>query len=158
MYRKQLIWILGFTLSLVFITGCSGAKAKTPIGQATSIPAPATDKATVTGSVFTTALNQPYPKAAVWLAEVFRQGGDGAYVLDHAFSPAVYADDKGVFVIANVDPKEYVIVIGDPEGLYEVIPDESGRARVWNTEAGKILDVGQLNVSLTPPPTPPQSP
>ena len=158
MYRKQLIWISGFILTLALITGCRGSKDKTPIGQATSIPAPATDKATVTGNVFTTALNQPYPKAAVWLAEVYRQGGDGAYVLDHAFSPAVYADDMGVFVIANVDPKEYVIVIGDPEGLYEVIPDESGRARVWNAEAGKILDVGQLTVSLTPPPTPPQSP
>jgi hypothetical protein len=51
-----------------------------------------------------------------------------------------------------VDPKEYVIVVGDPEGIYEVIPDDAGRARVWNTEADKVLDVGQLSVSMSPTP------
>ena len=72
-------------------------------------------------------------------------------MLDAAHSPAVYADGEGVFVIANVDPTEYVIVIGDPEGAYEVIPDDSGRARVWKPYSGEVLDVGQLNVSLSPP-------
>jgi hypothetical protein len=151
MKRKPLLWILSFIFTLALITGCRGGKDKTSADEATPIPEPDTAKATVTGKVFSTTLNQPYPKAAVWLAEVYRQGGDGAYVLDHAFSPAVWADDNGVFVIANVDPKEYVIVIGDPEGLYEVIPDDSGRARVWKTEAGKVLDVGQLSVALSPP-------
>jgi hypothetical protein len=72
-------------------------------------------------------------------------------VLDAAHSPAVYADGEGVFVIANVEPNEYVIVIGDPEGAYEVFPDDSGRARVWKPQSGEVLDVGQLNVSLSPP-------
>ena len=150
MKRKQLLWMLSVILTLALITGCRGAKDKTSAGKATAIPEPEAAKATVTGKVFSTTLNQPYPKAAVWLAEVYREGGDGVYVLDHAFSPGVYADEKGVFVIANVDPKEYVIVVGDPEGLYEVIPDDSGRARVWKPQAGKVLDVGQLNVSLSP--------
>ena len=151
MNRKPLILTLGFILTLVLLAGCRGAKDKTPAGQATPIPEPDAGKTTVTGKVISTPLNQPYPKAAVWLAEIYRQGGDGVYVLDHAFSPAAYADDNGVFVIANADAKEYVIVVGDPEGIYEVIPDETGRARVWMTEGGKILDVGELSVSLSPP-------
>jgi hypothetical protein len=151
MNRKPLIFILGFIFTLALLTGCRGSKDETPVGQATPIPAPEAGKTTVTGSVFSTSANRPYPKAAVWLAEVYRQGGEGAYVLDHAFSPAIYADENGVFVIANAPVKEYVIVVGDPEGAYEVIPDEKGTARVYNTEDGKVLDVGQINVSLSPP-------
>jgi hypothetical protein len=150
MNRKPLIWILGMIFALVLITGCRGSKSKNPAGEATSIPIPDAAKTTVTGNVFSTTLNQPYPKAAVWLAEVYREGGNGVYVLDHAFSPAIYADEQGVFIIADVDPKEYVIVVGDPEGAYEVIPDDTGRARVWATEGGKILDVGRISVSLSP--------
>jgi hypothetical protein len=168
MNRKLLIWILGLIFTLAVITGCRGSKAKTSDLQAqgavekatpgqettveaTPVPKPEAAKSTVTGKVFSTTVSQPYPKAPVWLAEVYRQGGDGVYVLDHAFSPAVYADENGVFTISNVDPKDYVIVIGDPEGLYEVIPDDSGKARVWTLDAGKVLDVGQLSVSLSPP-------
>jgi hypothetical protein len=150
MKRKQLLWMLSVILTLALITGCRGAKDKTSAGKATAIPEPEAAKATVTGKVFSTTLNQPYPKAAVWLAQVYRQGEEGAYVLDAAASPAEYADENGVFVIANINPAEYVIVIGDPETDYVVIPDDTGRARVWKPEAGKVLDVGQLNVSLSP--------
>jgi hypothetical protein len=151
MKRKPLLWILSFIFTLALITGCRGGKDKTSADEATAIPKPEAAKATVTGKVFSTTLNKPYPKAAVWLAQVYRQGEDGAYVLDAAHSPAVYADGEGVFVIANVEPTEYVIVIGDPESAYEVIPDDSGRARVWKPQSGEVLDVGQLNVSLSPP-------
>jgi hypothetical protein len=150
MNRKPLIWILGLIFALVLVTGCRGSKGKNSAGEATSIPEPVAPKTTVTGNVFSTTLNQAYPKAAVWLAEVYREGDKGAYVLDHAFSPGVYADEHGVFVIADVDPKEYVIVVGDPEGAYVVIPDDTGRARVWAPESGKVLDVGRLNVNLSP--------
>ncbi len=151
MNRKQLMLMTGFILFLAVLSGCRGSKNKTSAVKATSIPSPEAEKATVTGKVFSTSANKAYPKAAVWLAEVYRQGGNGVYVLDHAFSPGVYADEQGVFVIPNVDPKDYVIVIGDPDGLYEVIPDDTGKARVWNLAGGQVLDVGQLSVSLAPP-------
>ncbi len=141
--NRKLSLILVFILILAFFTGCR-------TGGRPSAPKPDAGKATVKGKVFSTSENKPYPKAPVWLAEVYRQGEEGAYVLDHAFSPAAFADDKGFFVISNVEPKEYVIVVGDPDGLYVVIPDDAGRARVWKTEADKILDVGTINVSLSP--------
>jgi len=153
MNRKP-IFLSGFILCLALLTACHGSKGKTNLNKGTPVPSPDAEKTTVIGSVFSTTTNKPYPGASVWLAEVYRQGGEGAYVLDSVASPGVYADEEGVFVIANVDPKEYVIVIGNPEGAYEVIPDDKGRARVWQTEAGKILDVGQLKVKLVPPPTP----
>ena len=142
MTRKLLIWLIGFILILAALSGCRGKGGQTNIAQQgaqnTPIPAPDDQKATVTGFVFSTATNKPYPKAPVWLAEVYRQGGNGVYVLDHAFSPAVYADDQGNFTIPNVDPKEYVIIVGDPEGTYVVIPDDSGRARVWQTKPSEF--------------------
>lgn len=150
MNRKLFIIIAGLTFILAVLTGCRGAKNKTSGAKSTSIPAPAAEKASITGIVFSTPTNKPYPKAAVWLAEVYRQGDNGAYLLNVASSPAVYANQQGVFVFNNVDPKEYVIVVGDPENSYVVIPDDTGRARVWKTEGGKILDVGQLNVALDP--------
>ena len=145
---KRIVLFFCIALILALFTGCKGDNPSESKG--TAVPAPDENKVTVTGSVFSTTLNAPYPKASVWLAEVFREGGDGVYVLDHAFSPAVYADDQGVFVIPNIDPKEYVIIIGDPEGYYEVIPSDDGTAKVWYTESGKVLDVGQLSVSLSP--------
>jgi hypothetical protein len=160
MNRKLLISIVVFSLFLAVLTGCRGAKNKTSVVdtsgveptavESTSVPAPDAKTGTVTGKVFSTPADKFYPKAPVWLAEVYRQGGEGVYVLDHAFSPGVYADEQGVFTITNVAPKEYVIVIGDPDGTYVVIPDEAGKARVWNVEAGKILDVGKLDISLSP--------
>ena len=150
MIPKPFMLTLGFILFLAVFTGCQGSKEKTSAEKATSIPSPESEKATVTGKVFSTTLNQPYPKAPVFLAEVYRNGEDGAYVLNTTFSPSNFADEQGVFVIPNIDPKEYVIVIGNPEDKSEIIPDDSGRARVWKTEPGKILDVGQLNVSLSP--------
>jgi hypothetical protein len=151
MNRKPLIWILGFIITLVLISGCRGSKEKTPLVQATAIPEPDAEKTTVTGKIFSTSLNKPYPKAPVWLAEVFRQGDEGAYIVDTTFSPSNFADDQGIFVIANTDPREYVIVVGDPQGAYEVVTDDAGKPRVWQTEAGKILDVGQLNINMSPP-------
>lgn len=145
MNRKPLTLIFSTIFFLAVLTGCQGSK------KATSIPLPGADKTTVTGIVFSTPMNQPYPNAPVWLAEVFREGEYGAYVVNVAASPSTFADEQGVFIIENVDPKEYVIVIGNPESFSEVIPDDTGRARVWKTEAGKVLDVGQLNISLSPP-------
>jgi hypothetical protein len=150
MNRKLWIWIFSFIFTVALITGCRGSKDKSSTVKATAIPEPEAGQTTVTGKIFSTTLNQPYPKAAVWLAQVYREGEDSAYVLDAASSPAEYADENGVFVIANVEPTEYVIVVGDPETEYVVIPADTGRARIWATEAGKILDVGQLNVSLSP--------
>jgi hypothetical protein len=102
----------------------------------------------VTGKIISTISNKPI-KTMVWLAEVHQQGDQGAYVLNAASSPGIYTDEKGIFVLANIDPREYVIVVGDPEGQNEAITDSSGKPKVWNITANLIYDTGELKVGLT---------
>lgn len=116
-------------------------------------PTPEAGMATVTGRVVSEITNEPLGGATIRLAEVVRaesEDGEGdVFVLDQAFSPGVYADDKGIFVVANVDAMEYVIVIGDVESIYEIVIDESGKPKVWNALPDTVLNVGDLIVSLT---------
>ncbi|MBC7227767.1 MAG: carboxypeptidase regulatory-like domain-containing protein [Thermoflexales bacterium] len=105
------------------------------------------NKITVIGKVVSSS-GQPVPQVPVWLAEVVRQGDEGVYVLDSRSSPGAYTDINGVFVILNVNAGEYVIVVGDPEALYEIIAEPSGKARVWNIPPTQIFDIGELKVTL----------
>ena len=49
----------------------------------------------------------------------------------------------------NVEPMEYVIVVGDIENTYRIVSDDSGKASVFMAEPDQILDVGELTVELT---------
>jgi hypothetical protein len=136
---------------LPLFTACGRQSASITIGvpTPTPIPRPEPGKATITGNLFSTNSDKPLPNTAVWLAEVVRQGEQGAYVLDAVFSPGVYADENGIFVISNVIPGEYVIVVGDPESQHEIISESSGKAKVWDIPADQIYDVGELTITLT---------
>ena len=110
--------------------------------------------ATVTGQVMH---EQGYPMAntIVRLADVARgvEGRGGAFILDLARSPGTTTDQNGSFNIQNVDAGEYVIVVGDVEltGVYEIIEEPDGTAKVWNLPADQITDIGTLEVSIVPP-------
>jgi hypothetical protein len=147
MNKIKYMLLVFFTL-LLLVTACG--KTSTTDGSKLSTPfqTPESGKAVVTGKIFSTTSNQPL-KTTVWLAEVHRQGDQAIYVLNAVSSPGIYSDDKGVFVLANITPQEYVIVVGSPEGQNEVINDDSGKAKVWNIPANQIYDVGELKVALT---------
>lgn len=93
---------------------------------------------------------KPLTDTFVMLADVYREGDVGAYVLDAAHSPFATSDiESGFFLFSNVPPGEYVIVIGDPYGKQGVAPDESGeKVGTWLVEENKVLDVGELHVVL----------
>jgi hypothetical protein len=105
-------------------------------------------KATITGKIISAFSNQSLIKA-VWLAEVHRQGDQAIYVLNAVSSPGIYSEKNGTFMFKNVDPHEYVIIVGDPEGLNQVVNDDSGKPKVWNFSAGETVDIGELKVNLT---------
>ena len=111
----------------------------------TPFPQPTSGKATVTGIVISLS-NQPLSQIPVWLAEVVRQGDGGIYILDSASSPGAYTDENGIFVIPNVNPGEYVIIVGDPESWYEIIAEPSGRAKIWNIPSDQIVELGKIQV------------
>jgi hypothetical protein len=143
---KYLILVL-FTL-LLLVTACGKVSTTDTSKTPTTIQTPEAGKAVVTGKVISTNTNQPL-KTQVWLAEVHRQGDQAVYVLNAVSSPGIYSDETGVFVLTNVTPQEYVIVVGSPEGQNEVINDNSGKPKVWNIPVDQIYDVGELKVALT---------
>jgi len=94
---------------------------------------------------------EPFVDTIVRLAEVVRtEEGEDVFVLDQAFSPGAKTDETGIFVFEDVDPMEYVIVVGDVTGIYEVIPGDDGKPKVFNATPDEILDVGSLLVRLEP--------
>jgi len=151
MMMRPKSWLIALTLALFLITACN---VSSPANNSnTPLPTPASGKATVAGRVLSLD-GKPLPHTAVWLAEVVCDGPDPsrcAFVLDAAFSPGVYTDDQGYFVITDVDPKKYVVTIGDPQTIYYNIPDDSGRAKAFDLPAGEITDLGELKADLTGP-------
>jgi len=142
-------------LALVLLLGaCSTTEVATEVATE-EIPPPPTPEAgmaTVTGRVYSDETGEPLPGAIMRLAETVRpeEGGgeNDVFVLDLAFSPGTRTDESGVFVFENVDPMEYVVVVGDVERTYVVIPDETGKPATWIALPNEILDVGSLHVSL----------
>ncbi len=95
------------------------------------------------------------PRIIVRLAEVVRgvEGRGGAFILDVAHSPSTFTDEAGYFIFSNIKGAEYVIVIGDVEitGVYEIIPQANGKARVFNMPADQVTDVGEITTTIEPP-------
>lgn len=58
-------------------------------------------------------------------------------------------DDKGVFVVPNIEAREYVLVVGDVFGYYVVVSD-GGKARVLAGPADKVNNLGEIKVDFTP--------
>jgi hypothetical protein len=125
---------------------------ESPAVQATAtpvaVPTPEAGQATVIGRIIVRTTKEPVASAVVRLAQVYREGDDGAFALDDAFSPGGVTDPEGYFRIQNVESNEYVIVVGDVRTQYEIIPDPSGKPRVWDLQADQILDTGDIAVDL----------
>ena len=147
--------ILIALLLLVGVAACSlnGNETDTAQSEATLVPTPEAGMATVVGKVYSTTADAPLDNVDVRLAEVVRvedpEVGSDIYVLDQAFSPGAITDENGVFVVENIEAKEYVIIVGDVERAYEVFNDDSGKPKVWNALPDQILDVGVLEVKLS---------
>jgi hypothetical protein len=137
-------------LSILFmlLTACGKPPVVAPSDLPLSIQKAEPGKATIIGKIISAYSNEPLMKA-VWLAEVHRKGDQAIFVLNAVSSPGIYSDKNGTFVFTNVDPLEYVIVVGDPEGLNQVVNDDSGKPKVWNFSAGETIDIGELKVNLT---------
>jgi hypothetical protein len=141
------LWTLPFFFLLIFLTSCRGVVE--PVVSSPPQPDPEPGKTTVVGHLVSSA-GDPVPNMLVRLAEVVRQGDEGAFVLDGAFSPGATTDENGFFAMENIFPREYVIVIGDVLFEYEVVSEPQGGARTWVAAEDQVLDVGAIRVTIWP--------
>lgn len=153
--KKYLILVLLLALALA---GCNQA-AETPAEATiapspTAPPPPEAGMATTIGRIVDVDGN-PMPLVIVRLAEVVRgvEGRGGAFILDITRSPGTFTDEQGYFIIPNITAAEYVIVVGDVEstGIYEIIPQPNGKARVFDMPADQVTDVGEIETTIQPP-------
>ncbi|MCC7359645.1 MAG: hypothetical protein IT317_09220 [Anaerolineales bacterium] len=153
MTRRRIAWLAGLVVAGVFaLAACATVTATPSTATATPepIPTPEPGLVTVAGRLVNTATQAPYANQVIRLAEVIHidPGDSGTWMIDDATSPGDYTNDQGYFVIANVAAKEYVLVVGDFHVSYAVVTDTPDNAAVWQPEADRVLDVGQVDVVL----------
>lgn len=157
MIQKNAVKFVCILLLFIFLNACSSQissnSSTTPTQPPTvTFPTPEADKAVFAGRVVDMS-GTPIANLQLRLAEVYRsedESSDGAYILDTAFSPGAISDENGYFIFSDIEPMEYVLVLGNPEKVYEIITDESGKAKVWGTEMNQVLDIGELKTSFDP--------
>jgi hypothetical protein len=150
MLRKPVFYVM--LLAILIVTACSPGIVTTPEPQLPTEPLtakPENGKATLVGKVISIIDGMPLQNTVVRLAEVYRQGDEGAFVLDGAYSPGDITDEQGRFSIENVDVKEYVIVVGDVYDKYQIIAGPDDKAKIFQAIQDEVLDVGELEVDLT---------
>jgi hypothetical protein len=118
---------------------------------APNVPTPSGNTSVVAGQIVGKGNKTPIKKTPVYLAKVFwdQDHKQAAFALDLANSPVGHTDQNGYFWIAQVEPFEYVIVVGDYYGNNEAIRENNGDARVFKAEAGQTLNIGSVEVSPT---------
>lgn len=148
--------VLLYLVIVLLLAACNGSSptVETPASTPTPPQPPDAGLATSIGRIVNPD-GQAMPRIIVRLAEVVRgvEGRGGAFILDVAHSPSTFTDEAGYFIFPNIKGAEYVIVIGDVEitGVYEIIPQEDGKARVFNMPADQITDVGEITTTINPP-------
>lgn len=135
---------ISFIVLAWFVSSCS-------LGQSLSAPdvtppaSPMKGQSTMVGRVLSRDTGEPLTNEVIRLAEVFRQGEKGAYVLDVAFSPGARTDDKGYFIFENIPANEYVIVVGKQDAEYDVIEEPDTKLpKVFLLQSDQVLDVGEI--------------
>lgn len=143
---KRLLSSLIFFIFLVSACNQEGITSS----RITPFASPQPDKTVVVGRVVSSGDKSPYANLIVRLAEIHYEenGQGGVFVMDEGLSPGARTDNNGNFVIENVPPMEYAIVVGYSSGQYVVIRKNNGNVQIWLAEAGRILDVGVLEIEL----------
>jgi hypothetical protein len=155
MNSKRQFWLSLWLLGLLLV----GCQNETPLE---TLPAPTFDASVVvfptviaptdgtsaiTGFVTSLETGLPVPQVAVQLAEVYREDDtdEGIFVLDYAQSPYTETNDQGWFAFQGLPPGEYVLVVGLVESNdYYIVPEESGKPKVWTAVANSVTDVGHI--------------
>ena len=112
------------------------------------------DLASVKGTIVTKYSGEPKPmgNTIIRLAQVFNRSEDdeGTFILDGANSPGAISEQDGTFVVLDIEPGDYVLVVGDVMQDHEIVLEPDGKAKVFTAEQGKVSDFGVIEVFLKP--------
>lgn len=145
---KKTRWVVMVVMVLIF-SACSQAQEQgtASIPQATPPAKPEPGNATVVGQIIEQKTGNPLGNVIVRLADVYREGDGGAFLLNHYSSPGTRTDAQGFFVFPDLKPGEYVLVVGEGENIndYDIIEDgDTEKAKVWSAPADQITDWGVI--------------
>jgi hypothetical protein len=158
--KRHYLTLAAIFLSFWLLTGCSGTGTAVKTGSGGDSGALDADaliakyqveQTPATGTVVGKLLpgsgiqvnNTPVYLAGVYWDENRK---DGAFALDSSSSPSTISKEDGVFIISNVNPGEYAIIVGEVIGTSVVIQDGKGNAMVIKVEADKVLNLAELEV------------
>lgn len=90
-------------------------------------------------------------KLSVYLAPFYPTGqnsGEGFFVLEPSEHPRAPVLGGGLFVVENVPPAQYVVVIG-PTPAEALVVQEDGRPKVFQVLEGEVLDIGEVRLDTS---------
>ena len=123
----------------------------TPREHATMVlPQLEPSKGAITGTVLKQDGTHPPDNVRVFLASFYWNEAktEGVFVLDPDRGTNVPISDRGSFQLFNIEPGNYVLVVGaTPEAAIAILGD-SGQPRVIEVKPGEIVDIGEQRVSL----------
>jgi hypothetical protein len=107
-------------------------------------------KSAVIGKIIYSSNHEPASNIPIRLGEVYwdDEHKNAAFVLEGATSPGAISVMDGTFIINDVPPSEYVIIIGDITDKYEIIEENPDTAKIYNLIPDKVIDIGIIEVNL----------
>ena len=148
---RAFLFPISLTL-LLFISACSASsnQSQEVVNELTKQITMTPTMGGVTGILKSTSSGEPLDNTVVRLAKVYwnEDNTDGAFVLEGATSPSTISNEEGGFIIANIEPADYVMVVGEVIGIHEIISNPDGSAIIYTIQSGTILDIKTLEVDL----------
>jgi len=136
----------------ILLSACQVVNQTDPQKNKPTPPQPSAGKAVMAGQVLMKSNGKPIPSdTPVRLAQIYRQGNEGAFVLDLAHSPSSLSTGEGYFTLVDITPAEYLMVVGKPEDSnYVIYNGADGKPITYQIVAGKTIDVGVITVDYNP--------
>jgi hypothetical protein len=132
-----LIWLIG-----IFCCGCLPQK---PI---VIVPTPAPGKGQITGQVDLDdnwSASQTLKIFAAHYKEINNEGG--IYLLEPNLDPQVKLDKNGYFLLNDLNPGKYVLMVGAEAEDAILVVDSESKARVIEVKADKVIHLNKLTLA-----------
>lgn len=113
-------------------------------------PTPLPGRAVVTGKLKNLKSVGVVASIRLFLAKIYysADGTSAAFGLDIRTSPRAVSDFDGSFVFVDVEPGEYLLMVGDPTLAGTVkYSDSTGKDVILKVSAGQTLNIGEARVS-----------